>query len=219
MNSGPPVLDADCLLDYHSEIIDVSARPDLTGTTSGQLEQIPRPPEKVSSYSSGPPPGPLPAAAPRCALNLRVFPVLYWSHPTCAVGPMRVHRGDWCGRHLDCGRVVGTGHRRGDLAGVRSPSLSARAVGVRGLGITRRGPLITGVPNLRMSLPTLRANVTSRKSHQRWTCQWSAQPAFLDRGAQSAVVDLGVFFDGQLRTVADGGNGERQHVTSVAVQR
>jgi hypothetical protein len=35
---------------------------------------------------------------------------------------------------------------------------------------------------LRMSLPTLRANVTSRKSHQRWTCQWSAQPAFLDRG-------------------------------------
>lgn len=30
------------------------------------------------------------------------------------------------------------------------------------------------------------------------------------------MVDLGVFFDGQLRTVADGGNGERQHVTSIA---
>ena len=70
-----------------------------------------------------------------------------------------------------------------------------------------------------MSLPTLRAERHVSEISPALDLSVVSAAGLSRSRAQSAVVDLGVFFDGQLRTVADGGNGERQHVTSVAVQR
>jgi hypothetical protein len=87
---------------------------------------------RVGCPPDGGPPCAVQSTSPICAI------VRF--HPICVVGPMRVHKGDERGQHLDCGRVVGVCDRDADSEDVRSPSLSACAVGGRGPGITHRVP-------------------------------------------------------------------------------
>ena len=155
--------------------------PDLTGTTSGQLEQIPR----LQKRCQATPPVPLQAPSLRLPLDV---PSIYGSF-LCYIGPSNMRGGPHARapRRLvwtPSGLRKGGGHWPSPWRSCwYTPSFSICSCG-RSSGSRNNAPgsLIAGVPNLRMSLPTLRANVTSRKSHQRWTCQWSAQPAFLDRG-------------------------------------